>query len=58
MTNVSESQKRNVLLAKLFCCLKVNLLALYVAKFERGSSKNEKVIAVLLKSILPRFLDF
>ena len=57
MANVSESQKRNVLLAKFFFCLKVNLLALYVAKFERCSFKNKKVIAVLLKSILQNFLD-
>ena len=42
MANVSESQKRNVLLAKFFFCLKVNLLALYVAKFERCSFKKQK----------------
>ena len=57
MANVSESQKRNVLLAKFFFCLKVNLLALYIAKFERCSFKNKKVIAVLLKLVSRNFLD-
>ena len=58
MVNVSKSQKRKVVLPQFVFCLKVHLLALYVAKFERGSSKNKKVVAVLLKSILPRFLGF
>ena len=57
MVNVSESQKRNVLLAKFsfFFSESKFLLALYIAKFERCSFKNKNVIAVLLKSIFAKF---
>ena len=53
---MSESQKRNVLSAKFFFCLKVNLLALYVAKFERCSFKNKKSYCSFAEVNFAKFL--
>ena len=51
----SKSQKRKVFSRNFFFRLKVNLLALYVVKFESCSSKTKKGIAEL-KYIFGRFL--